>query len=181
MHDAETIPLDDETICKPRGARRIFSKLALQRRKTLEDSQRAATNRLRRNERMKKGWKSARNVIQKLNIGRWIDDLEQDQILADRLEEANAEIREEVARKELVVQVKKACMDAIRVHLRSFLAETPDGSYEDWIAELHPDNFDDAKQTVDARFYVQDSDHRILWNEQLENQDDGKAVPARRI
>lgn len=165
---------------KPRARRRIWSKLAVQRRRTLDESQARAEARLRRKEGFKKGWKSAKNLVQKLNIGKWIDDLEKDQVLADQLEDANDDLQQEVARKALVIAVKEECMDAIRVHLRSFLEEEPDGMYEDWIAELHPDNYNEEKQTVDARFYVQDSDHRLLWNQQHETKSE-KIVPARNI
>jgi hypothetical protein len=44
--------------------------------------------------------------------------------------------------------------------------------YEEWIQDLHPENvaaghiFDDFKE-VDLRFYVHDSDHRLLWNARM--------------
>lgn len=161
---------------KPR--RIIFSKQALQRRKTLHDAQAKAQARLRHKERFQKGWKSARNMVQKLNVGKWIDDLEKNQELAYQLEDLNAELQQEVERKELVIAVREACMDAIREHLRSFLDERSDGTYEEWIAELHPDNYDEIKQKVDARFYIQDSDHRLLWNQHHQDHiDDNKIVP----
>jgi hypothetical protein len=179
--DAAT-PLGDSNDELQQPRRRIFSKLALQRRKVLHDAQAKAQGKLRRKERLKKGLKSARNIVQKLNVGKWIDDLEKDQELADQLEEVNAEFQQEVERKELVIAVREACMDAIRTHLRSFLEENPHGTYEDWIAELHPDNYCEEKQTVDARFYVADSDHRILWNQQHESYDNSvKVVPPSNV
>jgi hypothetical protein len=46
--------------------------------------------------------------------------------------------------------------------------------YEDWIRECHPENVDDERcdreddrdqaHDIDFRFYLQDSDHRIIWN-----------------
>ncbi len=39
--------------------------------------------------------------------------------------------------------------------------------YEDWIRDLHPENVND--KGVDHRFYVLESEHRLVWNEQMEN------------
>lgn len=166
--------------------KKVWSKLALQRRKKLEDARRAASrlqNRELRKKSLQKGWQSAKVAINKVNIGKWIDDLEKDQELADELERINEEHQAEAERRHLVVQVREACMDAIRTHLVSFLQENPEGSYEDWVAELHPDNVSEHDASVDHRFYVEDSDHRILWNEHHQNTDDhafgfSKFVPA---
>jgi len=51
-------------------------------------------------------------------------------------------------------------------HLEEYLITHPSATYESWIAKLHPENVDG--ETIDHRFYVEDSDHRILWNENLE-------------
>ena len=136
--------------------KKIWSKLALQRRQKLQDAQRQANqlqNRELRKKRLQKGWQSAKKAINKVNIGRWIDDLERDQELADELELRNAEHREEVERRQIVLQVREACMDAMRMHLVSFLQECPEGSYEEWVAELHPDNISEHDSSVDQRFY----------------------------
>ena len=66
----------------------------------------------------------------------------------------------------------QACLDAIREHLTVFLQETPDSSYEEWIEELHPENAKSTRnlirgKSIDHRFYVEDSDHRQLWNSNL--------------
>jgi hypothetical protein len=123
---------------------------------------------------LQKGIQSAKQLIQKVNIGRWIDELEHDQQVADDLERINRDNEDEEKRKELVAHVHQLCMNAIHEHLQSFLIERPDGSYEEWIAELHPDNVildtdsngsNDQHHTlqIDARFYVSDSDHFLLW------------------
>ena len=166
------------------------NKLALQRRHKLRDAQRHAAQRMeqqqleldqsssssrlrnRQQQRLQKGWQTAKKAMHKVNIGKWIDDLEKDQDLADQLERINVEHSAEVERRQLVLRVREECMDALRTHLVSFLQETPEGRcYEDWIAEVHPENVNDDDQ-VDARFYVQDSDHRILWNEHHVNTED---------
>jgi len=156
--------------------KKIWSKLALQRRKQLQDSQRRAAQKIsqreERKKRLQKGWQSAKKVINKVNIGKWIDDLEKDQELADQLEQINEEHQAEAERRLLVAQVREECMDAIRTHLVSFLQETPEGSYEEWIYELHPDNISEHDNSIDARFYIEDSDHRILWNEHHQNTED---------
>jgi len=143
--------------------KKIWSKLALQRRQKLQDAQRQANqlqNRELRKKRLQKGWQSAKKAINKVNIGRWIDDLERDQELADELELRNNEHREEVERRQIVMQVREACMDAMRMHLVSFLQECPEGSYEEWVAELHPDNISEHDNSVDQRFY---GECALLW------------------
>jgi hypothetical protein len=155
----------------------------------------------RRRRRLGRLKSAASQLVQKINVGRWIDDLERDQELADKLEDANKEYRQEAARRELVATVKEECMNAVRVHLQNYLqsrcryfetrdqtsldsstadtmtaAATNDASaaasssisYEDWIAELHPDNYRADNGTIDARFYVPNSDHRLLWNEYVD-------------
>ena len=97
---------------------------------------------------VQKGLRSARDIIQKVNIGRWIDDLEQNQQIADDLDQINQDNQEEEERKQLVQQVHMKCMQAIRDHLESFLQEHPHGTYEAWIAELHPENVILAKTTT---------------------------------
>jgi hypothetical protein len=170
--------------------RRTWSKLALQRRKILQEAQSQAEklqSAARRKKRLQTISKSAKTVASKLNknlnIGLWIDNLEKDQQLADQLEEMNADIQQEMERKALVQEVRQACMAAIQTHLESFLQENPQGLYEEWIAELHPDNVTDGNDhttTVDARFYIQESDHRILWNQYHDHDLDSsvRSVPA---
>ena len=97
---------------------------------------------------VQKGLRSARDIIQKVNIGRWIDDLEQNQQIADDLDQINQDNQEEEERKQLVQQVHMKCMQAIRDHLESFLQEHPHGTYGAWIAELHPENVILAKTTT---------------------------------
>jgi len=97
-----------------------------------------------------------------------IDDLEREQILAevDLIEDEEAKVvhREAVA----------LCMQIILEHLRIFLEERPDSTYEEWIRDIHPDNADDQRYNsyddgliIDHRFYVEKSDHRIIWNENM--------------
>ena len=117
--------------------------------------------------RLKRGLQTVGNVLQKINIGKWIDDLEKDQELADELDRINQENKEEAARLEICRQAEAACFAAMEEHLHSFLAEHPDDgvSYEDWIRDLHPDNVDEETNEIDARFLVPDSDHYRLWKQ----------------
>ena len=63
-----------------------------------------------------------------------------------------------------------------------FLREHPDASYNEWIEDLHPENahtgilLEGLSKTIDHRFYVEESDHRILWNENLHTFLDPNAV-----
>lgn len=110
------------------------------------------------------------NTMQKLNLAKLIDDMEHDQELADQLEEINLDIHEEAERKDLVREAISACQAEIESHLEAFLEAHPDATYENWIQDLHPDNVVEGKLLpdfveVDHRFYVEESDHRLLWNE----------------
>jgi len=113
--------------------------------------------------------KNVGNKLQKVNLARLIDELEHDQELADKLEFINQETQEEAARKDLVREAMEACQAEIENHLEEFLERRPDATYEDWILDLHPDNVEQGTffedfTVVDSRFYVMDSDHRLLWN-----------------
>jgi hypothetical protein len=109
--------------------------------------------------------------------------------LVQKLEAMNEENVEEQFRRRIRREAEAACMRAVKDHLQSFLQEHPDASYEAWIEELHPENahegllLEGLGKTLDHRFYVQDSDHRKLWNESLRS-DNGNTctrrfVPAR--
>jgi hypothetical protein len=110
--------------------------------------------------------------------------------LVQRLEAMNEENVEEQFRRRIRREAEAACMRAVKDHLESFLQEHPDASYENWIEELHPENahegllLEGLGKTLDHRLYVEDSDHRKLWNESLTNDNDGNTcsrrfVPAR--
>jgi len=105
--------------------------------------------------------------LQKVNLAKLIDDLEREQELAD------IEIMEEEERRAICAEAVAACRQTILEHMRSFLEEWPDASYEEWIVQLHPDNADTHKQRrtkaepIDHRFYVEESDHRLIWNENM--------------
>mmetsp|Transcript_30234 Transcript_30234/g.46130 ORF Transcript_30234/g.46130 Transcript_30234/m.46130 type:complete len:345 (+) Transcript_30234:146-1180(+) len=79
-------------------------------------------------------------------------------------------------------QAYESCLEAIRQHLFAFIAETPNVTYEEWIEELHPENAKSMRNMVrgkriDHRFYMDDSDHRKLWNENLD--EEREFVPVR--
>ena len=109
------------------------------------------------------------NALQKINLAKLIDDLERYQEIADHLEHINTELSEESDRKKLCREAQAASLQIILDHLAQFLETRPDGKYEDWIAELHPDNLDMAKGDIDHRFYVKESDHRMIWNSCMES------------
>jgi hypothetical protein len=153
---------------------RLHTETAVARRRALVEAcqasrqqQRQRVNSLRR-KRFRQGLQKVGTALQKVNIAKWIDDLERDQNVADELDRVNQENREEQERKDLCRQAEQACLLAVKEHLQSFLQEKRDAAYEEWIGELHPDNIkDDGSGTVDPRFYIQDSDHRILWNDAM--------------
>jgi hypothetical protein len=166
----------------------------------------------------------SKNLVENLNIVKWIGDMERNQQLADHLEYLNEELSEEAQRKDLCREAHAACTKEIRNHLLTFLQnnqqqqrqeegdeeeEEPNDTvyYETWISELHPDNLrsppplgknhpsvlsnddhpnhEDGKQNngpttsknnngtahlviIDPRFYSKESDHRLIWNQQME-------------
>ena len=87
---------------------------------------------------------------------------------ADKLEFINKEIIEGQGNRRIVKESMAECMKEVSTHLESFLHDNPTASYEEWISSLHPDNAEYADGSIDHRFYVEDSDHRILWNECME-------------
>ena len=145
------------------------------------------------------------NVLQKVNLYKMIGSLEESQQIADQLEQINKDNEEEEERKELVRQAEAACLKTIFFHLLEFLENKQGATYEEWIQELHPENAihkedrrkliiesdsfsgEDTKTTIDHRFYVEESDHRRIWNDHIrsienENTDVSyKQVPARFI
>jgi hypothetical protein len=117
-------------------------------------------------EKLRAGLQVAGSLVAKLNIGSWINELEESQVLADDLEELNAELIEEADNKIIVASVKAECLDDIKSHLDSFVADHAGSTYDEWIGDLHPDNVA-ADGTVDSRFFATHSDHRLLWNEKM--------------
>lgn len=73
--------------------------------------------------------------------------------------------RERIESENMMHEAARMMLDINRRHLDEFLITHPEGTYEQWIGKLHPDNVDGT--TVDHRFYVEDSDHRILWNDNI--------------
>jgi hypothetical protein len=95
---------------------------------------------------------------------------ESDHQLLDRLERMNSEISQEQEILAISRQATAECMNAVRVHLESFLDQSsPGASYEDWILDLQLASVSLTDTTMDARFYVHTRDHLQLWNQKTEN------------
>jgi len=139
----------------------------------------------KRKEQAGKVFKKFGNQLGKINLGKLIDKMEQDQGLADALESLNVQMKEEVERQEVRREAEALTIKVITDHLDEFLANNLSGTYEEWIQDLHPENanqgllFQDIQQ-IDERFYVMESDHRRLWNEAVEKQEnenhEGEAI-----
>ena len=80
-----------------------------------------------------------------------------------RMERINREREESEA---MVEEAAILMLEINRQHLQEFLQTNPQATYEEWIQDLHPDNV--YEEGIDHRFYVHDSDHRLLWNELLD-------------
>jgi hypothetical protein len=127
----------------------------------------------KRKEQAGKALKSFGNQLQKINLGKLIDQMESDQTLADSLEQLNVRMKEECERQEIRREAEARTLEVILDHLEVFLQERPNASYEDWIEDLHPENAYQGKllpdiQEIDQRFYVFESDHRRVWNKAME-------------
>ena len=112
-------------------------------------------------------------TLQKLNLGKLIDRMEQDQGVADNLERRNRDLRHEQEARDMMREAGAACTHAIESHLETFLNTHSEATYEEWISDLHPENVHEGKllegmgKELDHRFYVAESDHRLLWNRNL--------------
>jgi len=130
---------------------------------------------------LRKKLKKIGNSVQKINLFKLIGEMEKDQDLAYELEHVNESVREENARKDICRRAQAECLRDITEHLEHFISKHPCASYEDWIMDLHPDNALDYSNgealihtrsgnelfKIDHRFYVEDSDHRKIWNNSL--------------
>lgn len=111
--------------------------------------------------------------IQKFNLATIIDQMESDQDLAYQLEELNEHLQEEKERRDIMREAEDACLQTMVEHLHEFLIQHPTATYEHWIEDFHPENtsdgllLQDMSKQIDLRFYVQESDHRIMWNKHV--------------
>lgn len=138
----------------------------------------------KRKEQASKALKKIGGKLQKINLGKLIDSMEQDQGLADSLEKLNGRMKEEVERQEIRREAEARSVDVIQSHMDEFLEMYPRATYEEWIQDLHPENAYQGKllsdiQEIDARFYVFESDHRRLWNNAIRDKDVYRIVEAR--
>ncbi|CAB9503488.1 expressed unknown protein [Seminavis robusta] len=92
-----------------------------------------------------------------------------------RMDRINREREESEA---MVAEAARMMLEINRRHLEEFIITHPDSSYEQWIGNLHPENAVD-ETTIDHRFYVEDSDHRLLWNELIG--EERQFVPVRTL
>jgi len=132
-----------------------------------------------------------------------------DMEMAERLNAMNLDMEDAEAQREIdqhmrnlqeqqeleeMMRIKKeaeeSCLVATKDHLLEFLREHPNASYNEWIEDLHPENahagtlLEGLSKTIDHRFYVDESDHRRLWNDNLHTYSDpnskGRAFVAAR-
>ncbi|KAL3922500.1 MAG: hypothetical protein SGARI_006438 [Bacillariaceae sp.] len=129
----------------------------------------------KRKQQAGKAFKNFGSQLQKINLGKLIDQMEQDQGVADSLESLNDRMREETERHEVRREAEARMLEVIQDHLEVFLQEHEMATYEDWIEDLHPENANQGKllsdiQEIDQRY----SDHRRLWNEAIEKLEDNE-------
>ena len=70
-------------------------------------------------------------------------------------------------------EAETSCLNATTEHLLGFVRDNPDAKYQQWIEYLHPENDHDGtllkgvRKTISHRFFVKESYHRRIWNENL--------------
>ena len=70
-------------------------------------------------------------------------------------------------------EADETCLNATIEHLLAFVKDHPNAKYHQWIEDLHPENAHDGAllegfdKIIDHRFFVETSDHRRIWNENL--------------
>jgi hypothetical protein len=108
--------------------------------------------------------------LQRINA----DKRTEEEKLAHSMERMNRDMQMEEDALIMMRESEEACLRAITDHFIEFVADSPDVvTYEQWIADLHPENTHEGRllegmdKEVDHRFYVEDSDHRKLWNAHL--------------
>lgn len=123
-----------------------------------------------------KGRESLRNFGQQLksNITQFVEEQQQPSGgLSSQLNALNLRMKEEAERRDVQKVSEEACKNEMRNHLEEFVKKNPNGTYEQWIEDLHPENLSDPKllkemdKELDLRFYVEESDHLRLWNEKI--------------
>jgi hypothetical protein len=109
----------------------------------------------------------------KTNITQLMDQQQEQPTLSRQLNSLNERMKEEAERRDVRKVSEEACLNTMRQHLHTFLIENPSAAYAQWIENLHPENtqdpqlFEEMDKQIDLRFYVVESDHRILWNEHV--------------
>lgn len=119
--------------------------------------------------------------LSNLNIARFTEGISNQpkgSTVNDQLAMFNERMKEEALRRDVRREAEEACLRTMREHLDEFLVENTNGTYEQWIFALHPENTQDASllhdmeyKEVDLRFYIEESDHRRLWNEMVKETD----------
>jgi hypothetical protein len=111
--------------------------------------------------------------------------LERQAIVRQEAEQRERRRRNRLLEEEAEAMVRESAKMTLEIdqqHLQEFLAKHQNSgnavSYERWIGELHPDNVLPDGGGIDHRFYVEDSDHRIMWNETMMGDDEVLKVKA---
>jgi len=88
----------------------------------------------------------------------------------NRMQQDKKDLEEMMAIKK---EAEERCMADTKDHLLAFIKDNPQAKYHEWIEAFHPENAHDGTllegmgKTIDHRFYVEESDHRRLWNAHL--------------
>ncbi|KAL3811678.1 hypothetical protein ACHAXA_002772 [Cyclostephanos tholiformis] len=135
------------------------------------------------NHRIMQGFGSAVNVVSNLSSLAWkpLNDLQvlrkqsalnNDCDFGEGLDE-NEEFFADRELMRLKKEAEETCLNATIDHLLTFVKENPNAKYHEWIEDIHPENanhgalLEGLEKIIDPRFFVETSDHRRIWNENL--------------
>jgi len=134
-------------------------------------------------QRIKQGLGSAVNALS--NVSSFALKPLRDMQTAEQIHAKSVDAEERGARREIQEQrdlaemmkmkreAEESCLNATVEHLVGFIQEHPRATYHQWIEEFHPENAHDGAlleglgKTIDHRFFVEESDHRRMWNDHL--------------
>ena len=94
----------------------------------------------------------------------FVNYIHQQDAIITYLDTIHNELENDKLSKQMSMNSIAACLESIHEHCIDFLREKRGASYEEWIREFHPESVCLSSGCLDHRFYVIDSDHRIIWN-----------------
>ncbi len=91
--------------------------------------------------------------------------VEQQGAIITLVDHIHSEQENEIQFRQMSKEAIAACLKFIHEHCIEFIQrQSGRASYEEWIREFHPESVCASSGCLDHRYFVRDSDHRIIWN-----------------